>query len=120
MHLMPLCVGALRNRQAISRLWRLNNRFVILQAVFYMNQHCCGVQKTPKGVEHMDTIHHKTVPDIGDLERKADELIHLMLSLCEERLNKIAMPDAHALSLASAAMSARYAVLAFLALARIN
>lgn len=40
--------GDWRNRQAVSRLWRLNNRFVALQAVFYMELHlavCRTLQK---------------------------------------------------------------------------
>jgi hypothetical protein len=68
----------------------------------------------------MDTQHHAHIHGIDEFERKADELINLMLSLCEEELRRPAMPDAHALSLASAAMAARYAVLAFLALTRTN
>jgi hypothetical protein len=68
----------------------------------------------------MDTQHHDPILDIQVLEHKADELTSLILSLCEEELRRPAMPDAHAASLIHAAMSARYAVLAFLALARIN
>jgi hypothetical protein len=45
----------------------------------------------------MDTQHH--VHGIDELERKADELTSLILSLCEEELRRPAMPDAHATSL---------------------
>ncbi|MDR3176847.1 MAG: hypothetical protein LBU06_10015 [Desulfovibrio sp.] len=69
----------------------------------------------------MDTQYHEHIHGIDELERKADELISLMLSLCEERIRGLpAMPDARATSLIHTAMSARYAVRAFLALARIN
>ena len=61
------------------------------------------------------------VSGIDELERKAEDLISLMLSLCEERIHKApAMPDAHASSLAYAAMAAREAIHTFLALKRIR
>ena len=68
----------------------------------------------------MDT-HHNEYPVIGELERKAEELINLMLSLCEEEIHVTsAMPDFRASSLASAAMTAQNAIQAFLALTRIR
>ena len=67
----------------------------------------------------MDTEHH--VSGIDELERKAEELISLMLSLCEERIRKAsAMPDARASSLAYAAMAVREAIQTFLELERIR
>ena len=69
----------------------------------------------------MDTQHSDQAPDLDDLGRKADELISLMFSRCEERINRTsAMPDAHASSLAHAAIAAQHAIHTFLVLARIR
>jgi len=69
----------------------------------------------------MDTQHQDQVPGVDALEDKAEELISLMLYVCEERIRKVsAMPDARASSLANAAMMARFAIQTFLALARIR
>ena len=60
------------------------------------------------------------IPDVDDLERKAEELISHILSLCEERIRGISpTSDPRASGLAVAAMAARNAVRTFLALARI-
>jgi hypothetical protein len=55
----------------------------------------------------MDTQHHDPILDIQVLEHKADELISLMFSLCEEELRRSAMPDARATSLIHAVMAVR-------------
>jgi len=48
----------------------------------------------------MDTQHHDYVPGIDELERKAEELISLILSLCEEQISKVSdIPDAALLPL---------------------
>jgi len=69
----------------------------------------------------MDLQHSDYIPGIDDLERKADELISLMFSLCEERLRGIAsMPDARASSLAHAVMAVQNAIQTFQALTRMS
>ena len=69
----------------------------------------------------MDTQHRDKATRVEELERKANELISLMISLCEERISRTsAMPDAHASSLALAAMAALDAIKTFLALERIR
>jgi len=69
----------------------------------------------------MDTQHSSHVSDSDALENKADELIRLMLSFCEEEIREVAaMPDARASALANAAMSAQNAIHTFLALTRIR
>ena len=69
----------------------------------------------------MDTQDRDQAPSIDELERRANELTALMLSLCEEKIRKVpAMPDARASSLAHAAMAVRDAIQTFLALARIR
>ena len=67
----------------------------------------------------MNTQHHDQAPN-GDLERKANELISLMFSVCEKEIRGVSMPDARASSLAYAAVGAQNAMLTFLALARIR
>ena len=69
----------------------------------------------------MDTQHCDQVPSIDEFEHKADELISLMLSLCEKRIRRTsAMPEARASSLAYTVMTAQNAMRTFLALARIR
>jgi hypothetical protein len=69
----------------------------------------------------MDTQHHDQAPGIAELERKAEELFSLMLPLCEEQISKAShMSDAHASSLAHAAMAVQNTIKAFLALVRIR
>jgi hypothetical protein len=69
----------------------------------------------------MDAQHHGHVTGFEDFEHKAEELISLTLSLCEEWLReRTVMPDARASSLAHAAMAMRDAIQTFLALARIR
>ena len=61
------------------------------------------------------------VSGIDELEHKAAGLFRLMLSLCEERMRKVAaMPDARASSLAHAAMAVQTTILTFMALVRIR
>jgi hypothetical protein len=69
---------------------------------------------------NMDIQDHDQVPGSDDLERKTQELISLMFSLCEEEIRGIVMPDARASSLAHAVMTAQYAIQTFTALARIR
>jgi hypothetical protein len=55
------------------------------------------------------------------LENKAAEFVSLMFALCEDRTgNDFALPDEHASSLSSAAMTAREAIQTFLTLKRIR
>ena len=68
----------------------------------------------------MDAQHHDQVPDSDVLERKANELICLMFSVCEEKKRGISMPDARASSLTHAAMAVQNAIQTFLALARVR
>lgn len=69
----------------------------------------------------MDTQHRDQASSIDELERRAKELIALMLSLSEERIRSVsAVPDARASSLAHAAMAVRNSIQTFLALARIR
>ena len=68
----------------------------------------------------MDTQRDDHVLDIDDLERKADKLIRLILSMCEDRIRACAKGDARASSLANAAIAAQNAIYTFLALARIR
>jgi hypothetical protein len=70
---------------------------------------------------NMDTQHNGKAFNIDELEYKTDELISLMLSLCEERMRgSSAMPDARSSSLTYAALAVRDATQTFLALARIR
>jgi len=69
----------------------------------------------------MDIRNRDQAPGIDELERRANELNTLMLSLCEERIREVpAMPDARASSLAHAALAVRDAIRTFLAVARIR
>ena len=68
----------------------------------------------------METQRNDHVLDIDDLERKADELIRLILSMCEDRILASAKGDYRASSLANAAIAAQNAIHTFLALARIR
>ena len=69
----------------------------------------------------MDTQRSDHVPDVDDFERKADKLISLMFSLCEERIHGIpSMPDTRAASLAHAVMTVQNAIQTFQTLARMN
>ena len=80
-----------------------------------------GVLRDPsrlhKEYGNMNTQHHDQAPN-GDLERKANELISLMFSVCEEEIRGISMPDARASLLANAAMAVQSAIQIFLTLAR--
>ena len=69
----------------------------------------------------MDTQRSDDVSDSDALENKADELIRLMLSFCEDEIREVsAMTDARASSLATSAMAAQNAIHTFLALARFH
>jgi hypothetical protein len=69
----------------------------------------------------MDMQHNVHVLHTEELERMADELISLMLSLCEEEIRDTsAVPDARISSLAHAAMAAQNAIQTFMAVERIR
>jgi hypothetical protein len=109
MFIMPLCVCISRNWQAVSRLWRLNNRFVLIQAVFYMEQHCSGVWKAPKRSFNMD----KDRVEFEELEKACREVIRRVLLTCESELLK---HNDELKPLPSAAIAVKESILTFLAL----
>jgi len=81
----------------------------------------CDPSRFHKELRNMDIQNRDQAPGIDELERKANELTALMLSLCEERIREVpAMPDARASSLAYAVMTVRDAIHTFLAVARIR
>ena len=59
-------------------------------------------------------------PNMKKLEKKADELVNLVLVCCEERLCKVCgHPDYHAASLTFAALTVRDAIKTFMSLDRV-
>ena len=59
-----------------------------------------------------------TIQEFGD---KAQELIHIMLALCEERIHTVPILESHTgKAMADAAMSVQYAVQTFIAVARLH
>jgi len=69
----------------------------------------------------MDIQRDDKIHDIDVLERKAEKMISLIFSMCEEEIHKApAMLKTRASSLIHAAMAAQYAIQTFLTLARIR
>ena len=58
---------------------------------------------------------------VEDFERKAQELIHIMLTLCEERIYAVPRLNAPVgKTMAEAAMSVKYAIRTFIAVERLK
>ena len=69
----------------------------------------------------METRAHETTYSIEEFERRAQELVHIMLALCEERIHaapRLESPIGN--TMAEAAMSVKYALQAFIAIERLR
>ena len=101
----------LRNGQAVSRLWRLNSRFVVLQAAFLCETALLRCAENSKRSFSMskDRFEYSTV----DQETKSKKLISMVIAVCEAKLAK---HNDDIKGLPSAAMAVRESILTFLAL----
>lgn len=102
----------LRNRQAIPRLWRLNNRFVILQAVF-----SCGtalVWCAENSRRGFSMYKNDEEYRLEDFEKLSQELLDMLFPVCEAQ--RRGYKDEYAKAFSPAAMAVQESIRTFLAL----